>query len=786
MLFVLLSGNTSALGEDSGDDTFEKMVGMENLAEDVDMDGGGITSQNGVETDRQFNNDGGQRPSHSTKSERERRTVSVDTPLGRVIGVTEKETHTFLGIPYAEPPLGPFRYRPPRQKKAWAPTSVKAFDFASECLQSSLYSDTLRKNSEDCLYLNVWTPKAVSFRHSNLEKDLLPVMFWVYGGAFLHGGAGKPEYIGSRLAKRGVIVVSCNYRLGALGFLVSTADGLYGNYGLADQKMAMMWVNENIRSFGGDPERVTVFGESAGAMSLGLHIFDQYQRQQRQRKLNLPEKSLFQAAILQSNPFGYSFRSVAVANFLGTEFKERLDCEDLRCLQSESGDELIHVQDTLMAVPRNIGDFFTWGPVVTDEHFWREFRLRPGDWANVTVRQPLNVMRGMSLSLGGSSRDSRVRGAALFDTAWDRGSSVVLEESQHNPNREYHPPLLPMIIGTTKDEGSVFVFTAYPTVMPKFIYQAVVVGFFRFAARRVLQKYSALSREQQLSPDPDYRLVLSVIIGDYLFKCPTQLFATLAQEANSSVFLYEFALPTRTPGYPCCDGLACHTSELPYVFNHLDIIREGYSYLDEEDVFEGEVYEADASGGVLENATEKKKSFFDVAKGFFGDKGVKQHQQHQQQQDHQKDLAATKKRPRHAVDTNVSDHMSDYWTTFASFLNPNGGGGDSVQGDATNLNVVVDKEKMPLWVTVTGVNRHRRERENNGEKSGKGEYVGEEEDSYRMHLQYASELERKMRLTINTVKKVFNHQLVFDEETAMHILGDDCHCSFWNSLGYKF
>lgn len=188
----------------------------------------------------------------------------------------------------------------------------------------------------------------------------------------------------------------------------------------------------------------------------------------------------------------------------------------------------------------------------------------------------------------------------------------------------------------------------------------------------------------------------------------------------------------------------------------------------------------------MENATEKKKSFFDVAKGFFGDKGVKQHQQQLQQQDHQKDLAATKKRPRHAVDTNVSDHMADYWTKFASFLNPNGGGGDSVQGDATNLNVVVDKEKMPLWVTVTGINRHRRERENNGEKSGKGEYVGEEEDSYRMHLHYASELERKMRLTINTVKKVFNHQLVFDEETAMHILGDDCHCSFWNSLGYKF
>ena len=159
--------------------------------------------------------------------------------------------------------------------------------------------------------------KSALSRHS-LDNNLFPVMIWVYGGAFLHGGAGKPEYIGVQLAKRGVIVVSFNYRLGALGFLVSTADGIYGNYGLADQKMAMMWVNQYIFSFGGDSGRVTVFGESAGAMSLGLHIFDQYQRQQRQRKLNEPETSLFQAAILQSNPFGYSFRSVAVANFLGT------------------------------------------------------------------------------------------------------------------------------------------------------------------------------------------------------------------------------------------------------------------------------------------------------------------------------------------------------------------------------------------------------------------------------------------------------------------------------------
>ena len=230
-----------------------------------------------------------------------------------------------------------------------------------------------------------------------------------------------------------------------------------------------------------------------------------------------------------------------------------------------------------MAVPRNIGDFFTWGPVVTDEHFWREFRLRPGHWANVTVRQPLQVIRNFNFNMN-EHQHQHQQEQMIQARVLDKRS---FEQEEYLGRNVYaRPTLVPMIIGTTKDEGSVFVFTAYPTAMPKFIYQAVVVGFFKVCCETVLRQYSSLSREQELSLEPDYRFVLSVIIGDYLFKCPTQLFATLAQAQNSSVFLYEFALPTRTPGYPYCDGLSCHTSELPYVFNHLDIIREKYAYED--------------------------------------------------------------------------------------------------------------------------------------------------------------------------------------------------------------
>ena len=274
--------------------------------------------------------------------------VVVNTALGSITGKREGIVNTFLGIPFAEPPTGNFRFRPPRPKRAWAPASYQAFSFSPECLQSSLYTnaDDGSIKDEDCLYLNIWAPVKPK------DKELLPVLLWIYGGAFIHGGASKPEYIGDQLAARGVILVSCNYRMGALGFLVSTSDGLYGNYGLADQKLAMMWVQEHIRNFGGDPERVTLFGESAGAMSIGLHFLDQQYQQQRLLRISprKPRQWLFHAIILQSNPLGYKYRSVAVANFLGASYKDRLDCEDLRCLQSESADELIHVQDTLMAV----------------------------------------------------------------------------------------------------------------------------------------------------------------------------------------------------------------------------------------------------------------------------------------------------------------------------------------------------------------------------------------------------------------------------------------------------
>ena len=277
--------------------------------------------------------------------------VFVETNSGKIVGRKLRSINTYLGIPYAEKPTGRFRFRPPRPKVPWYPALYQALNYGPECLQSSLYINPSEDSDvptvpmdEDCLYLNVWQPSDAYRDPNNDPSDkLYPVMIWIYGGAFLHGSANRPEYEGNMLASRRnkVIVVSLNYRLGALGFLVSTADGLYGNYGLDDQKTAIQWVKDNIIHFGGDPNRITLFGESAGAMSIGLLMLDQQQQEYAENgskeseyreggdrevgdddingnsnestgmPRNAPyhrsnrQQQLFHSVILQSNPLGY-------------------------------------------------------------------------------------------------------------------------------------------------------------------------------------------------------------------------------------------------------------------------------------------------------------------------------------------------------------------------------------------------------------------------------------------------------------------------------------------------
>ena len=197
-------------------------------------------------------------------------TERVHTTAGDMEGTVSADAkiRIFRGIPFAAPPVGELRWKPPLPASGWK-TVLKATKFGPRCMQVHLYDDMFFRDngpSEDCLTLNDWTPALSPGAH-------LPVMFWLHGGGDA-GGSSEPRQDGENLAKKGVVVVSCNYRLGVFGFfalpdLVKESEHhASGNYGLLDQVAALQWVRENIAAFGGDPGNVTVFGESAGAFSV--------------------------------------------------------------------------------------------------------------------------------------------------------------------------------------------------------------------------------------------------------------------------------------------------------------------------------------------------------------------------------------------------------------------------------------------------------------------------------------------------------------------------------------
>ena len=217
----------------------------------------------------------------------------VSTRQGKLEGETHSGGERFKGIPFARPPIGPLRFQAPESPETWSGVR-EATAFGPSAPQIGPVNRMIRsiigaagsRQSQDCLYLNVWTPK--------IDNARRPVMVWIHGGAFILGSGSTAMYGGERLASRGdVVVVTINYRLGALGFLRWDGVGRDGdrpptNLGIRDQIAALEWVRDNIEVFGGDPENVTVFGESAGAMSIGA-------------LLGIPSaRGLFHKAILQS------------------------------------------------------------------------------------------------------------------------------------------------------------------------------------------------------------------------------------------------------------------------------------------------------------------------------------------------------------------------------------------------------------------------------------------------------------------------------------------------------
>ncbi|KTE15019.1 carboxylesterase/lipase family protein [Sphingopyxis sp. H115] len=253
----------------------------------------------------------------------------IEAPAGSVEGKTVGKLDVFKGIPFAQPPVGPLRWKAPQPLPAW-PGVRKAQSFGAACIQPrptavGIYTNPPAKMSEDCLTLNIWAP--------DREKDV-PVIVWIHGGALLSGYSHEAMYDGAKLAARGAVVVSINYRLGALGYLAhpelsaESPDGVSGNYGLLDQVAALEWVKANIGAFGGDASNVTIAGESAGALSV-LYLMTA------PRARGLFHKAIAQSAYMISTPSLREARHGEVpAETMGTKVAAALGAADLAALRA--------------------------------------------------------------------------------------------------------------------------------------------------------------------------------------------------------------------------------------------------------------------------------------------------------------------------------------------------------------------------------------------------------------------------------------------------------------------
>ena len=260
--------------------------------------------------------------------------VSLDS--GKIRGTIVDGVWTYLGIPYAAPPLGDLRWKEPQPDKSW--DGIRdANKFAAACPQPKTSSSDIVEMNEDCLYLNIWSP-------AKSPADKLPVMVWIHGGGFVAGSGSEHCYDGMNLARQDVIVITLNYRLGPLGFLShpllskESTHGTSGNYGLLDQVAALKWVQRNIEAFGGDPKNVTIAGQSSGSQCV-INLM-----------ISPLAGGLFQRAIAESSSFKKVIQleqddTMARAEKTGEALAASLGCDNvsdqIRCLRRKSAEDVV-------------------------------------------------------------------------------------------------------------------------------------------------------------------------------------------------------------------------------------------------------------------------------------------------------------------------------------------------------------------------------------------------------------------------------------------------------------
>ncbi|XP_075530991.1 acetylcholinesterase-like [Dermacentor variabilis] len=433
---------------------------------------------------------------------------------GNVIRVLNKTVEEYRGIPFAEPPVGKLRFRPPLPKRAWEGT-VDATAGNTACSQVLLEGITMGNLSftEDCLQLNVWVPEVATNPGSRR-----PVLVWIHGGAFTLGSANMAGCSGFLLAALGdVVVVSMNYRLGILGFMNANSPEAPGNVGLLDQNMALKWVQRNIGHFGGDPERVTLFGESAGSMSIHAQIMSPL------------SQGLFKRAVLMSGTM-YNLdtwdtvpesmvKADKVANVVGcsnggtTDLSSNAE-EIVDCMRSKSADELVKaslevVQPKLIIfAPTYHNEFLPRDPLVT---------LKRGFFSSIDV-------------LAGVTSDE----AAAF-LLYPLVPDLLEEDLQATSPEELVKSLRGALWRLLKDD--------IPDILETYTEEAPK------------DDKNALRRQYI-----DY-------VSDRLFNCPLQFFAEKHSEKGNKVFTYVFTHKTAMFPLPGWMG-APHGTDVAFAFGH--------------------------------------------------------------------------------------------------------------------------------------------------------------------------------------------------------------------------
>jgi carboxylesterase type B len=416
----------------------------------------------------------------------------------------------FRGIPYADPPTGDYRWAAPRSINPWN-SILNAEQDGAGCIQKCHLPPIACPpvQSEDCLFLNVFTPRLDTIAQP------LPVMAFLPGGAFLNGYGGGPLYDGRYIANTtNTILVVIQYRLGLMGF--GANEALSGNFGFFDQQMALHWIQDNIAAFGGDPKRVTLFGQSAGAMSTALHLTADSSR------------GLFHQAILESEPFALPMRSPTQMHSVFGAFAKNVGCapDDLTCLRDVTSDNV------------RTGQFKTFHDIILD------------------IKRPLEAFVPFTPLIGGNSVFQKQPMQALLD-----GNFTAM----------------PLMITNTREEGNLFVHAAFGKPMSKLEYDVVITALYSLKhALSVGLRYPA-GHTTDARPTASRLATDSIFLCPN--RNVTRALANGANK-NEPVYygLFDHALkyPKEVWGNQTyCYNVSCHGEELPFVFHSISATPPG-------------------------------------------------------------------------------------------------------------------------------------------------------------------------------------------------------------------